>query len=154
MAVVRDDRSEERCVPEMAARRIYINEYDLERLKPLLDVVAKGKGRTVQYVLELQKELEQAKVIRAKCIPRDVVTINSRVRITNLDSNEQMIFTIVFPDDAHPTRGRLSILAPICLALLGYRVGDTIEWGIPSGMMRLKLEELLYQPEADGNYDL
>lgn len=138
----------------MAKRNIYINEYDLKRLEPLLYDAAKGKSMTAKYVQEFQKELGRAKVVKPASVPAHVVTMNSQIRITNLDSNEQMIFTIVFPKDAHPSRDRLSILAPICLALLGHKAGETVKWGIPSGMMRLKLEELLYQPESNGNYDL
>ena len=138
----------------MAARNICINEHDLERLKPLLHDALKSDGLTMKYVQEFQEELKQAKVVKPTSVPVDVVTMNSQVRITNLDSNEQMILAIVFPKEARPPQDRLSILAPMCLALLGRRVGDTIEWGIPSGMMRLKVEELLYQPEADGNYEL
>ncbi|HOG24153.1 MAG TPA: GreA/GreB family elongation factor, partial [Candidatus Omnitrophota bacterium] len=51
-------------------------------------------------------------------------------------------------------KNRISILAPIGMALLGYRVGDIVEWKVPAGTRRLKIEEVLYQPEAAGEYDL
>ena len=56
--------------------------------------------------------------------------------------------------EANYDEGKISVLAPVGTALLGYRVGDTIEWQVPSGLRRLKVEELLYQPEAAGQYNL
>jgi regulator of nucleoside diphosphate kinase len=65
-----------------------------------------------------------------------------------------MVFTLVFPAEADYERGRLSVLAPIGMALLGYRAGETVEWKVPSGVRRLKIEQVLYQPEAAGDYHL
>jgi len=60
----------------------------------------------------------------------------------------------VYPSFANPAKNRISILAPIGMALLGYQTGDVVEWKVPAGMRRLKIEEVLYQPEAAGEYDL
>jgi len=48
----------------------------------------------------------------------------------------------------------MSILAPIGTAILGYKLGDTIEWLAPSGLRRLRVDDILYQPEAAGDYEL
>jgi len=60
----------------------------------------------------------------------------------------------VFPDNADISNGRLSILAPIGTALIGYAEGDIIEWPVPSGTAKLKVTKILFQPEAAGNFDL
>jgi regulator of nucleoside diphosphate kinase len=65
-----------------------------------------------------------------------------------------MVLRLVFPSEADFDRGRVSILAPIGTALIGYRVGDTVEWKVPSGRRRLRIEEVLYQPEAAGDFHL
>jgi regulator of nucleoside diphosphate kinase len=65
-----------------------------------------------------------------------------------------MVYTHVFPSEANFDEGKISVLAPVGTAMLGYRVGDSIEWEVPSGRRRLKVEELLYQPEAAGDYNL
>jgi regulator of nucleoside diphosphate kinase len=65
-----------------------------------------------------------------------------------------MLFTLVFPDHADISAGKISVFAPIGTAMLGYRVGDVIEWAVPEGRRRLKVTEVLYQPEASGNYHL
>jgi regulator of nucleoside diphosphate kinase len=80
--------------------------------------------------------------------------MNSQARVRDLKSNEEMVFTLVFPTEADYVRGWLSVLAPIGTALLGYRAGDTIELEVPAGVRRLKIEQVLYQPEAAGDYHL
>jgi regulator of nucleoside diphosphate kinase len=64
-----------------------------------------------------------------------------------------MTYTLVFPRDANVDEGRISILAPLGTAILGYRVGEEFEWDVPSGKRRLRIAKVLYQPEAAGHYD-
>ena len=60
----------------------------------------------------------------------------------------------MFPTEANFSEGKISVLAPIGTAILGYKQGDTIKWPVPSGVRQLKVDEILYQPEAAGNYEL
>lgn len=80
--------------------------------------------------------------------------MNSMVRLKDLDSGEEMTYTLVFPDMADISSKKISILAPIGTALIGYKVGDSIEWEVPAGIRKLKVEEIVYQPEAAGDYHL
>jgi regulator of nucleoside diphosphate kinase len=80
--------------------------------------------------------------------------MNSRVRLKDLETNEEKVYTLVFPSEANLEQQKISILAPIGTAILGYRVGDTVEWRVPGGIRKLRLEEILYQPEAAGQYSL
>jgi regulator of nucleoside diphosphate kinase len=74
--------------------------------------------------------------------------MNSRVRVRDLMTRAEFVWAIVFPQAANAERNRVSVLAPIGTALLGYRAGDTIEWQVPSGRRRLRILEVEYQPEA------
>ena len=65
-----------------------------------------------------------------------------------------MTYHLVFPDSANVNQGKISILAPIGTALLGYKVGDIVRWKVPAGLTELKVEGILYQPEAAGDYHL
>jgi regulator of nucleoside diphosphate kinase len=65
-----------------------------------------------------------------------------------------MVYTLVFPEDADHTHNKISILAPIGTAMLGYRVGDIFEWKVPDGVSKMKIKEILYQPESSGDYHL
>jgi regulator of nucleoside diphosphate kinase len=80
--------------------------------------------------------------------------MNSQLKVTDLTTGEKMTFRLVFPSDADFERGKVSILAPIGTALIGYRAGDTVHWQVPSGVRRLRIDEVLYQPEAAGDYNL
>lgn len=65
-----------------------------------------------------------------------------------------MTYTLVFPSAANISENKLSILVPLGMVPMGYRKGDTIEWPVPSGMRKLKVTEIIYQPEAAGDYSL
>ncbi len=134
----------------MIDRTIYLTEVDAQRLHVLLhgQRIDPRDGRHVQ---DLQNELRRGKIVGAQEIPKDLITMNSRIRVTDLDTREEAVYTLVFPQDADIKMGRISVLAPIGTALLGYRAGDIIEWALPAGMKKLKVEEVLYQPEAAGD---
>ena len=137
----------------MSERQIWITTFDLERLSSLIDGVRAAGPQKKDYLALLEKELERARVVDPEKIPGDVVTMNSVVRIRDLESGDETDYTLVFPSDARIEENRISILSAIGTALIGYRVGDTIEWKVPSGLKRLKVEGILYQPEASGHYD-
>ena len=79
-------------------------------------------------------------------IPPDVVTMGSTVRLTDLQTGEEETYTLVYPNDADIDENKLSVLAPIGTALLGYRAGDVVEWPVPAGVRRFRVEEVLSQP--------
>ncbi len=132
-------------------RKTYVTESDKAKLEDLLDYVKNVHTRDRDYVETLEEELEHAEVVTAADILPDVVTMNSQVRVRDLDTKKVVVYRLVFPWDADYSRERISILAPIGTALLGYRVGDVIEWKVPSGTRRLKVESVSYQPEAAGD---
>lgn len=132
----------------MSERAIFITEEDFEKLEALLAGVARQGGRDRENVVRLAAELERAHVVPADTIPPDVVTMDSEVVLRNLDTAEEMVFTVVFPAKANVEQRRLSVLAPLGAAVLGYRAGDVIEWRVPGGARRLKVEQVLFQPEA------
>ena len=139
--------------PTEDKRTIYITEFDLERLSALLKAANPNSVDKV-HLQELAEELDQAEVVSPTEIPNDVITMNSQIRLKDLDSGEETIYTLVFPHSADIQRQKISVLAPIGTALIGYRVGDVIEWNVPAGLKRLRVEEILYQPEAAGDYHL
>lgn len=137
----------------MEKRTIYITELDMERLKErLLESEAVPEGDR-ENLAELEQELMRAEVVSPQEVPGDVITMNSLVRLKDLDTKKELTYTLVFPADADAAQNKISVLAPIGTALIGYRVGDIITWEVPAGRRRLKVEEVLYQPEAAGDYD-
>jgi regulator of nucleoside diphosphate kinase len=132
----------------MQTRTIYITEKDMNQLKRFLSGVDKAGSLDRKHLLELEAELARAKVVPPAEVPPDVVTMNSKVRILDLDTKETATYSLVYPADADIDQHRISVLAPVGTALLGFRAGDVIEWKVPLGMRKLKIEEVLFQPEA------
>jgi regulator of nucleoside diphosphate kinase len=133
---------------------IYVTEPEYNRLRALIETTRERQGVDWEYLSKLEAELDRAEIVDAKEIPADVITMRSKVRLKDLVSGEANIYSLVFPTEADFSEGRISILAPIGTAILGYKRGDTIEWPVPSGLRRLKVDKILYQPEAAGNYEL
>lgn len=129
--------------------RLYITKADYEKLQRLIE----GRRTTgffdMKYLNLLEAELDRAEVVEPEAIPPDVVTMNSEVRLKDLDSGNIIVYRLVFPSQAR-TENSISVLAPIGMAMLGYQVGDIIEWPVPRGIRRLKVLEVLFQPEAAG----
>jgi regulator of nucleoside diphosphate kinase len=138
----------------MSNRNIYITDNDMKRLRELIIVAREIRKEEEKYLQELENELNRAKVVKSHDVPPNVITMNSEVYLRDLDTKEEIIYRLVFPDHADASQGRVSILAPIGTALLGYSVGDTIEWNVPAGSVKLKVEKILYQPESAGDYHL
>ena len=134
---------------------IYITEPDRQRLENLIELAGGRDGAgNHEYLRRLEHELELAETVSPDEVPRDVITMRSKVRLKDLSTGEEMVYTLVYPSEANLDEGKISVLAPVGTAMLGYRAGSRIEWQVPSGLRRLKVEEILYQPEAEGDYNL
>lgn len=138
----------------MSMKEIYITDNDMKRLRELV-MVARDFGHEEEiYLKKLEGELNKAKIVKFKDIPHDVITMNSVVHLLDIVEGEVSIYKLVFPNQADASEDRVSILAPIGTALLGYSVGDVIELEVPAGIVKLKVKKILYQPEASGDYHL
>ena len=138
----------------MAGRVIHITKYDMDRLLDLIEGLRSTPKAAKLNLDLLEKEINEGTVVEPENVPEDVITMNSKVNVMDIESGEKMTYMLVFPSEANISKNKLSILAPLGMALLGYRKGDIIEWTVPSGIRKLKVEEIVYQPEAAGDYHL
>lgn len=138
----------------MNDKKIYITASDVARLQNLIRESLEIKENQKAYMRQLASELEKAEIVDSCKVPPYVVTMNSTVKLKDLDTQETFEYTLVYPGFSNPGQGKISVLAPIGTALLGYQEGDVVEWPVPSGMRHLKIEAILYQPEAIGEFDL
>jgi len=136
----------------MKEKIIYITDSDVKRLQELIETSREFHTTDETYLKELEKELNRSKVVDSKKIPKDIITMDTKVCIKDLDTNKEEVCWLVFPANADPNHNRVSILTPIGTALLGYKTGDIIEWKVPGGIRKLKIKKILYQPETAGNY--
>lgn len=134
----------------MKHRDIYITDLDLKHLRELLEAAQRFNEHDPADLVELAGELARAQVVPSAQVPADVITMNSTVCLEDLETGEEMTYTLVFPNEADIDQDKISVLAPIGTAMLGYRVGDTVEWPVPGGISRLQVKQILYQPEANG----
>ncbi|MDV3239697.1 MAG: nucleoside diphosphate kinase regulator [Gammaproteobacteria bacterium] len=133
----------------MERPNIVLTSQDLDRLEALLDSLP---ATAFPGKAELRAELDRAEVVEPQEIPPDVVTMNSTVRFA-LESGEEFCLTLVYPKDTDGSADRISVLAPVGSALLGLAAGDYIEWPRPGGgMMKVRIVEVVYQPERAGEY--
>jgi regulator of nucleoside diphosphate kinase len=131
----------------MTRDQILITREDKKQLLRILPRIGTEYADREDLVL-LGEELERAVEVEPEAVPADVVTLSSTVRVIDLESGAAMDYTIVMPGEANYEGGRISVFAPLGTALLGYRVGDEIEWEVPRGVRRLRIDAILFQPEA------
>lgn len=130
---------------------IFITTKDAEKLRKLIREAFHSDYRGSDYLKKLAEEMEKAAVVNPDQIPADVITLNTTARLVDQATNEEMVYTLVFPEDADVSQGKISVLAPIGTAMLGYKTGDLFEWDTPGGKRTLRVKEILYQPEASGD---
>ena len=132
----------------MPTRSIHVTAEDMQRLRNILSARTRTSARDHAHLESLWDELDRAIVVSAEDAPADVVTMRTRVRIRDLGSGQQADYTLVYPWETDLASNRVSVLAPLGTALLGYREGDQIEWRMPGGVRRLHVERILHQPKA------
>lgn len=111
-----------------------------------------NQGADSDAFKKLRHELERAQLVAEKDIPPDVVTMDSQVQVFDLEMGDRYVFTLSWPNQKKTVDDRINVLAPLGMALLGSRVGQHIEWPLPEGTCRLRVEEVLFQPEHNITY--
>ena len=134
---------------------IWLTAQDYNRLRHLLAELTR-QSRGVQAGLEtLEDILDLARVVQPGKVPGNVVTMNSRVLFEDVRTLEHGTVTIVYPADTDPSDGRISVLSPVGAALLGESEGNEVELPLPHGeTRRIRIRNVLYQPEAQGDFAL
>ena len=136
----------------MNSSAIILTERDAARLAEMVQALRASAGRSSGLDLEpIEAELARARRVPPDAIPPDVVTMNSTVEFRDLDSGVEMRYTLAWPGEADPAQGRVSVLAPIGTAPAGARVGQVVQWTVPAGRRRFRVERVAYQPEAAGH---
>ena len=130
---------------------IVITEIDRARLQEMIDALEFVGEPFRGHIRALESEVRRAVIVPPPAGDPEVVTMNSRLRTRDLDTGEMNKFTLVYHDDADLLDSKLSVLSSLGVRFLGARVGDVIEWSVPRGLRRLRIERIEYQPEASGD---
>jgi regulator of nucleoside diphosphate kinase len=134
---------------------IWLTAQDYNRLKHLLaDLTRQSRGMQAG-VETLEEILDLARVVHQQKVPGNVVTMNSRVLFEDVSTGEEGTVTVVYPAEADASGGRISVLSPVGAALLGEAEGAEVELPLPHGQTRrIRINSVLYQPEAQGDFAL
>ncbi len=133
--------------------KLIVNRLDYARIKKCINDARQFQSIGSEEAEKLMKELDSAEIVEPEAIPSNVVTMNSIVKLSFLNTNKTIQFQIVYPNQASIKENKISIFSPIATALIGYKVGDEIEWIVPAGLTKIRIDEIIYQPEAAGDYD-
>lgn len=135
-----------------------LSNVDWERLKAMITGLRTSfpamNDPYERFLNGLEQRLDSARTISRNDVDPDLVTMNSSIRIRCLDTNRRRILKLVYESEADALGGKISVLAGLGAALLGARVGDVVTWSSRSGVRRVRIERLLFQPEAAGELDL
>ncbi len=119
---------------------ITISERDAFQLRKLIQACERANIENLQ---RLRTEIERARIISETEMPADVIAMNSTVELEDLEDGEIMTYTLVYPEHADAAAGKISILAPLGMAMLGFKVGDEFEWPVPAGTLRVRVRRLV-----------
>lgn len=127
---------------------IQLTRLDAERLALMAEALA-AQSRGIQKQLRvLDGLMSSARLMESADTPANVVTIDSRLIIEDIYSGELKEIELVFPEEADPAAGRLSVLSAIGCAVLGRAVGDRVVVETDKGCLPLRIAALVFQPEA------
>ena len=102
----------------------------------------RAQGKTISRIRFLQRVLDYSRIIDTKALPKDQISLLSKVEFTNLATNVKMTYTIVSPHEMDLQNGKISCKSPIGMALMGKKVGDIVDVQAPSGVFQLRIESM------------
>ena len=135
-------------------KKVTLTKNDYTKIYKAITDAKNSKTINSNEAEKLLSELSKAEIVPSEKIDKDVVTMNSEVKLFFENTQKEQSFKIVYPQDANLKENKISIFSPIATALIGYKIGDEIEWIVPGGMTKIKIVDLIYQPEAAGDFDL
>lgn len=134
-------------------KQVIITKQDFNKIHRSITDAKSRNSIKPEEAEKLLAELKSAKIVEQEEVEGDIVTMNSIVKIHFQNNKTTMEFQLVYPGEANIKERKISIFSSVAAALIGYRVGDEIDWLIPSGMTKIVIDEVIYQPEAAGDFE-
>jgi regulator of nucleoside diphosphate kinase len=143
-------RDEEREAIVIGIKEHQVNERDQQALEQMIARLRRLPVAYRPHIAPLTAKLRRATVVAADGVDAEVVSINSRVQLRDLDDARTETFTLVLHENADDLHGRISVVSDLGTALFGARVGDVVEWRYRGWARRLRIERVLHQPSMAG----
>jgi len=115
---------------------------DFARLKQIVNI----SGTKAVDTMSLAYEVGRAIIVSNEAFPPNTIRLGSRVRIEDVESSRMHEFTVVMPDEADIKEKKVSVVTPMAAAIIGFRTGDEVIWKMPSGLKKLKVQEVINKP--------
>lgn len=131
----------------MKTNPVVLCESDFQKLK---DFVGSQPSQAKADEMSLAYELSRAIVVKDDSIPLHTVRLNSLVEIENVENNRKTKCRIVMPSEADIAQKKISVLAPMGTALIGFRAGEEVEWAMPAGVKRFRIVNVVNEKEPAG----
>ena len=106
------------------------------------DAAKEEQAEIEARIVAVEKMLRNAEVIDEEEISTDIINLGCKVRIFDLEFDEEIEYTIVGSTEANPAKGFISNESPLGLALIGHSVGDKIEVEAPEGIIQYNVLEI------------
>ncbi len=135
-------------------RKYQISKLDHQRLSERIGQARANASLSRTQLINLIQRVQGATLLDPTDMPANVVTMNSQVSLTYIDSPKTLTLQLVYPEQADAAQNRVSILAPIATAMLGQREKEIVELPTPYGTVKIRIDRILYQPEAAGDFSL
>ncbi len=132
---------------------LIVNKNDYAKIFQCISTAKQSNSIKPAEAEQLSNELKSAKLVDPKNIPGDVITMNSVVKFHFQNNKTQNEIKLVYPSDANIKERKISIFSAVAIALIGYKVGDEIEWQLPTGSTKIVIDQIVYQPEAAGDFE-
>ncbi|GAB4039330.1 GreA/GreB family elongation factor [Spirosoma gilvum] len=129
-----------------------ISKLDYQRLKQRIEQAKINARLSPTQLMKLVRSVERATLLDPGKIPSDVVTMNSVVSLEYIDMDKHLEICLVYPEEADGARNRISIFSPLATALLGCQQGTVANLPTPFGSINIRINQILYQPEAAGDF--
>ncbi len=125
---------------------LIIEKKEFEMLKQLISMSQHYRDKSYRNSIEkLLAEMNRAKVVPNSRMPLDVIRLNSEVAIS-VPGNMKRRYRVVTPEMSDLNQNKISILAPMGLALFGYAKGDEVEWEFPTGLNKIQIIDVIQHP--------
>ncbi|MEO8534634.1 MAG: GreA/GreB family elongation factor, partial [Flavobacterium sp.] len=106
----------------------------------LRELILKSKNATnATEAGLLSQELDRAVISKTEILDSSVIRINSHITIEDVKAKKQMKIQIVLPSLSNVKEGKISILAPLSVAIIGFKEKDEVEWELPAGIKTLRI---------------
>lgn len=135
-------------------QKYLMSKLDYQRLRERIGQAKHDTNTSRSQLINLSRRLQEATLFESARMPANVVTMNSQVAVSYVNSPKTLTIQLVYPEQADALEKRISILAPIATALLGCRERELVELPTPYGTVKVRIDRVLYQPEAAGDFAL